>query len=171
FKDFNCHVEYYKPEFLIVQGRTPPKAPHRVKFTLRMYQMVWTSHHWRNIDVLVLNVGHWWNYHKTIKMNCYFQIGNEVNMNMSTEDTFRISVETIVDWIAREVNRNRTHVFFRTYALVHFRGGDWNTGGGCLSETLPDLGSLPTQSDLHFSIVANVLPQHTNIRSVYFGLA
>ncbi|KAL5056212.1 hypothetical protein RYX36_036894, partial [Vicia faba] len=39
---------------------------------------------------------------------------NEVNMNMSTEDAFRISVETVVDWIAREVNRSKTYVLFRT---------------------------------------------------------
>ncbi|KAL5066871.1 hypothetical protein RYX36_017758 [Vicia faba] len=125
--------------FLIVQGRPPHGAPHRVKLTLRVDQMDQTSHRWRNVDVLVLNVGHWWNYQKTIKMGCCFQIGNEVNMNMSTEDEFRISVETIADWMALE-------------------GGDWNIGCGCHSETLPDLGSLSTQSDMHFSIVANVLP-------------
>lgn len=46
--------------------------------------------------------------------------------------------------------------------LFLIRGGDWNTGGGCHSETLPDLGFLPTQSDMHFSTVANVLPQRAN---------
>jgi hypothetical protein len=52
---------------------------------------------------------------------CYFQIGEKVMMNMSTEIAFRVSVETVVNWIAREVNRNKTYVLFRTYAPVHFR--------------------------------------------------
>jgi len=42
-------------------------------------------------------------------------------MNMTTEDAFRKSIETVVDWIANEVNINKTYVLFRTYAPVHFR--------------------------------------------------
>lgn len=42
-------------------------------------------------------------------------------MNMTTEDAFRRSVETVIDWIASEVNMNKTYVLFRTYAPVHFR--------------------------------------------------
>lgn len=126
-------------------------------------------------------------------------------MNMSTEDAFRRSVETVVDWITRELNRNKTYVLFRTYAPVHFRfaqvfkqidlyfiwskfvcnqfvngkfnhnkyflcgcirGGDWNTGGGCHMETLPDLGSLPVLSDVHFSTVTDVLSEHVRKSNV-----
>jgi len=42
-------------------------------------------------------------------------------MNMTTEDAFRKSIETVVDWITNEVNINKTYVLFRTYAPVHFR--------------------------------------------------
>ncbi|XP_057723818.1 uncharacterized protein LOC130939750 [Arachis stenosperma] len=55
--------------------------------------------------------------------DCYFQIGEEVNMNLTITYGFRILVETMIDWIDREVNMNKSYVLFRTYSPVHFRIG------------------------------------------------
>uniref|UniRef100_A0A0R0EW49 Uncharacterized protein n=1 Tax=Glycine max TaxID=3847 RepID=A0A0R0EW49_SOYBN len=41
-------------------------------------------------------------------------------------------------------------------------GGNWNTGGGCHLETLPDLGSLPPVSDIHFRNVVDILSERMN---------
>lgn len=42
------------------------------------------------------------------------------------------------------------------------RGGDWNTGGGCHLETVPDLGSHHVLSERHFNIVYEVLAERSN---------
>lgn len=42
-------------------------------------------------------------------------------MKMKVETAYKKSLDTIVNWIHREVNPNKTQVFFRTYAPVHFR--------------------------------------------------
>jgi len=52
---------------------------------------------------------------------CHFQVGTEISMNMTVDGAYRKSLETVFDWINKEVNTSKTQVFFRTFAPVHFR--------------------------------------------------
>lgn len=58
---------------------------------------------------------------KTFFRGCYFQEGNQVAIEMSVDEAYQRAMQTLFQWVHKEVNRSKTQVFFRTYAPTHFR--------------------------------------------------
>ncbi|XP_022767018.1 protein trichome birefringence-like 8 [Durio zibethinus] len=138
FQEYNLTIEYYRAPFLVTINRPPIDSPAQVKVTVRVDELHWYSARWTGANVLVFNTGHWWNKEKTVKMGCYFQEGGKVNMTMDVMEGFRRSLQTLKSWTTKNLNPERSRVFFRSYSPVHYTNGKWDDGGVCDAEIEPE---------------------------------
>ncbi|KAL5995433.1 hypothetical protein ACLOJK_025495 [Asimina triloba] len=136
FKDYNCSVEFFRSPFLVQEWETTESNGTR-KETLRLDLIERSSDKFKNADVIVFNTGHWWTHEKTSKGKDYYQEGSHVYGTLNVVEAFRKALTTWARWVDANVNPKKSLVFFRGYSASHFRGGQWNSGGACDSETEP----------------------------------
>lgn len=69
FADYNLSVEYYRAPFLVLLDRfdNSSNSTVRARGAVRLDALPRHAARWAGADVIVLNTGHWWNPHKTIK--------------------------------------------------------------------------------------------------------
>ncbi|XP_021751337.1 protein trichome birefringence-like [Chenopodium quinoa] len=136
FKDYNCTVEFFVAPFLVQEWEFKDKNG-TTKETLRLDLVVNDSKHFKSADIVIFNTGHWWTHEKTSKGEDYYQEGSNVYKQLDVQEAFRKAITTWGRWVDNNVDPQKTHVFFRGYSSTHFRGGQWNSGGQCDSETEP----------------------------------
>ncbi|XP_074320792.1 protein trichome birefringence-like 1 [Silene latifolia] len=136
FKDYNCTVEFFVAPFLVQQWEVKDKNG-TTQETLRLDLMVSDADQYKNADYIIFNTGHWWTHDKTSKGEDYYQEGSHVYKQLAVTEAFRKAITTWTRWVDANINPQRTHVLFRGYSASHFRGGQWNSGGQCDSETEP----------------------------------
>ncbi|KAI7724787.1 hypothetical protein M8C21_031212, partial [Ambrosia artemisiifolia] len=92
---------------------------------------------YQDADILIFNTGHWWTHEKTSRGENYYQEGNHVYPRLKALDAYTRALSTWAKWIDKNIDSQKTQVIFRGYSLTHFRGGQWNSGGQCHTETEP----------------------------------
>ncbi|KAJ7945259.1 Trichome birefringence-like family [Quillaja saponaria] len=120
FSTFNFTIEFFRSVFLVQEGPMPKHAPKRVKSTLKLDMLDDISHQWVDSDVLIFNTGHWWVPNKLFQVGCYFQVENSLKLGMSIPSAFRTALGTWASWVEKEININRTRIFFRTFEPSHW---------------------------------------------------
>ncbi|XP_020599459.1 protein trichome birefringence-like [Phalaenopsis equestris] len=136
FKDYNCTVEFFRSPFL-VQEWEMPDSHGKKKETLRLDIIERSSSRYMDANIIVFNTGHWWTHEKTAKGRDYYQEGNRVYSELNVVEAFHKALHTWAKWVDANINPKKTLIFFRGYSASHFRGGQWNSGGACDTETEP----------------------------------
>ncbi|CAK7332641.1 unnamed protein product [Dovyalis caffra] len=135
FEDYKCTVDFVSSPFLVRESSF--KSRNGTLETLRLDLMDQTTSMYHDADVLVFNTGHWWTHEKTSRGEDYYQEGNYVHQRLKVLEAYKRALLTWARWIDKNIDSNRTMVFFRGYSVTHFRGGLWSSGGQCHKETEP----------------------------------
>ncbi|KAG2310095.1 hypothetical protein Bca52824_021652 [Brassica carinata] len=136
FQDYNCTVEFFVSPFLVQESEIVDKKGTK-KETLRLDLIGKSSEQYKGADIIVFNTGHWWTHEKTSKGEDYYQEGSNVYHKLDVLEAFRKALTTWGRWVEKNVNPEKSLVFFRGFSATHFRGGQWNSGGACDSEIEP----------------------------------
>lgn len=135
FEDYNCTVDFVSSPFLVRESSFTGR--NGTFETLRLDLMDRTTSMYQDADVIIFNTGHWWTHEKTSRGEDYYQEGNFVHPRLKVLEAYKRALTTWARWVDKNVDHNRTKVFFRGYSVTHFKGGQWNSGGQCHKETEP----------------------------------
>ncbi|KAG6482856.1 protein trichome birefringence-like 33 [Zingiber officinale] len=139
-KDYNATIEFYWAPFLL-ESNSDDAVIHRMKDRIvREGSIDKHGQHWKGADVLVFNTYLWWMTGLTMKiLQREGSFTDEVKdiVQPSTEDAYRMAMTSMLEWVHRNMDPEKTRVFFVTMSPSHEKSKDWGgeEGGNCYNET------------------------------------
>ncbi|CAK8566443.1 unnamed protein product [Lathyrus sativus] len=139
-KEYNATIEFYWAPFLL-ESNSDNAVIHRV--TDRIVRKGSINKHgrfWKGADILVFNTYLWWVTGSNMKI-LLGSFKDEVQeiVEMTTEEAYRMAMKSMLRWMRRNMDPNKTRVFFTSMSPSHGKSIEWGgePGGNCYNETTP----------------------------------
>ncbi|KAK4433362.1 protein trichome birefringence-like 33 [Sesamum alatum] len=137
-KDYNATIEFYWAPFLL-ESNSDDAVVHRISDRIvRKGSINKHGKHWKGVDIMVFNTYLWWMTGLEFKiLQGSFDDEEKDIVLLSTEEAYRMAMTSMLRWVRKNMNPEKTRVFFTSMSPTHEKSIDWgdDPGGSCYNET------------------------------------
>ncbi|XP_051143800.1 protein trichome birefringence-like 33 [Andrographis paniculata] len=137
-KDYNATIEFYWAPFLL-ESNSDDAVIHRISDRMvRKGSINKHGKHWKGVDIMVFNTYLWWMTGLEFKiLQNSFDDEEKHIISVSTEDAYQMAMKSMLRWVKKNMDPNKTRVFFTSMSPSHGKSIDWggDPKGNCYNET------------------------------------
>ncbi|CAA3033394.1 trichome birefringence-like 33 [Olea europaea subsp. europaea] len=137
-KEYNATIEFYWAPFLL-ESNSDDAVVHRISDRIvRKGSINKHGKHWKGADIIVFNTYLWWMTGQQFKiLHGSFDDEEKEIVELPTEDAYRMAMKIMLRWVKKNMERNKTRVFFTSMSPSHEKSIDWggDPHGNCYNET------------------------------------